>query len=145
MDKYKLYNSIKRELLKRPNIQKSDIELKGFSYGLLRELFRTYTVLEYVVSEYCCYGEDICCWQEVEGENFGWLWLRKRGLSWQFEIEKSLYNSLKRYKKELYNRKIFYLDLEQVIWVQIPLRDVAKEDYSIIFDKNKLIKDFVNN
>ena len=40
MDKYKLYNSIKRELLKRPNIQKSDIELKGFSYGLCKIFYQ---------------------------------------------------------------------------------------------------------
>lgn len=145
MNKYKLYNTIKRDLLKRPNIKKSDIQLKGFSYSLLRELFQRYAVAEYVVSEYCCYGEDHCCWQEVEGETFGWIWLRKGGISRHFELEKSLYSSLKRYKKELYNRKIFYVETNKMVWVQIPLRDIAKEDYSIIFDKTKSVKDLQDN
>lgn len=145
MNKYKLYNTLKRELLKRPNIKKSDIQLKGFSYSLLRELFQKYAVEEYVVSEYCCRGEDHCCWQEVEGETFGWVWLTKGGISRHFAIEKSVYNSLKSYKNELYNRKIFYVDLGNIIWVQIPLRDVAKKDFSIIFNKTKSVKDLLNN
>ena len=145
MNKYKLYNTIRRELLSRKNINRGDIELKKFSYSLLRELFQNYAVAEYVVSEYCCYGEDHCCWQEVEGETFGWIWLRKGGISRHFEIEKSLYKSLKKYKNELYGRKIFYIDKGKTVWVQIPLRDIGKEDFSIIFDKTKSVKDLQDN
>ncbi len=145
MNKYKLYNTIRRELLSRKNINRGDIELKKFSYSLLRELFQNYAVAEYVVSEYCCYGEDHCCWQEVEGETFGWIWLRKGGISRHFEIEKSLYKSLKKYKNELYERKIFYIDKGKTVWVQIPLRDIGKEDFSIIFDKTKSVKDLQDN
>lgn len=145
MDKYKLYNSIKRDLVIRHKFKKSDIQLRGFSYSLLRELFQKYAVQEYVVSDYCCRGEDHCCWQEVEGETFGWIWLTKGGISRHFALEKSLYDSLKRYKKELYSRKIFYIDTCSFIWVEIPLRDVAKSDFTIIFDKTKPVKDLQNN
>ena len=90
---------------------------------------------EFVSYKYCCKGEDYNCWLNVEGIDYGWLWLDKDPI----EMPEILFNytldTLKSYRKILYKRKMFVIEKNDKIIIHIFLRDINKTDYVIVFSK----------
>ena len=41
----------------------------------LRSLFEQYQLDEIAIENYCCYGDERCCWIDIEGPGHGWLWV----------------------------------------------------------------------
>ena len=132
MNKYKLGNIIKKELLK--SFKNSEIHKMKFSFSYLNKLCNTYPIIEYLFNYYCCYGEDICCWQDEEV-----CWMRAANIK---ELNSKIYQSLKKSLKKnfnIYNRKIWIAENNKMICFCIPLRDSIKEDIILVFDKNKML------
>lgn len=136
MDKYKLYNSVRKQLHEKFPDEK--IEKKKFSYNHLESLFN-----QYHLSEYCeeyfdgPHGEDNSFWYEVEGENHGWLFIKHKRKNRREALHKYVMKTLrsKYLKKHLQNRNIYYMENNRAVWYCIPLRDVKTYDIYIIFDK----------
>lgn len=133
MDLYKLHN------IGRKNIQLSPgdtITRKKYSINYLKDLANKYEMREFLEYDYCCRGEDHNCWVEVEGIDYGWLWLEKNPK----EMPKILFNHatniLKHYRKILYRRKMFIVENDNRITIFIFLRDKNKSDYVLTFAKN---------
>lgn len=137
MDKYKLYNREKRRLEKKFKGHNYRIEKKKFSYGLFNELFDKYHLKEFCETWYDS-QEDTDTWYEVEGESYGWMWMnhkpskRREGL--RNYVMKVLHE--KNLKPHLYNRNVFYIEMEEYVWVVLPLQDIRAYNLSFIFTKN---------
>jgi len=135
MNTYKLNNIIKKDLLK--TFKNEQISKKHFSFKLLRQLCETYPVIEFTEHDYCCYGEDKCCWID---ENT--CWYRRTTIK---NRNKLIYQGLKRGLKRktnkfnIYNRNVFIGENDKYITYCIPLRDVDKTDYYLIFDKTNIL------
>lgn len=136
MNTYKLSNIIKKEFV-HDKKRFGKHRAMNLSFAYLRELFDTYYVSEWTEFDYCCRGEDCNCWIDVESS-----WLRLRPMTDQ-EYNNRIYSSIKRdinsrlSKKRIGKRKIYIAENNRVILVCIPLRDVAKHDHYIIFDKTR--------
>ena len=65
----------------------------------------------------------------------------RRGNYSEMKLNKRIYKSLKRFLKNkipnLYERKIFIGENSKTIFFVIPLRDIIKEDITLVFEKNK--------
>lgn len=141
MTRYKLYNSVRQSLIKKFGFKPHQIKQVSFSYKLLQDLLNSYRC-EYIIDNYCCHGEDFCCWQDVDSS-----WVR---LSNRNEIKvnrvcfKSFKDAVKYIKKSnkdfsIYDRKMFLCERKGVVWVLIPLRDVCNDDFAFCFDKTKVL------
>ena len=132
MDLYKLHNIGRKKIRLSPN---DTISRKKYSVAYLKELANKYEMREFVSYKYCCKGEDYNCWLDVEGIDYGWLWLDKDPI----EMPKILFNYtldiLKSYRKILYKRKMFVIEKNDKIIIHIFLRDINKTDYVIVFSK----------
>ena len=91
---------------------------------------------EFLAYDYCCEGEDHNCWIEVEGIDYGWLWLKKDPKKMPKILFDHAIGILKAYRKALYQRKLFVVENEDKIVIFTFLRDVCKSDYVLTFAKN---------
>lgn len=137
MTTYKLYNSEKRELIKKFGFKPHQIKQISFSYTLLHNLIEKY-LCEYIISHYCCYGEDICCWKDLET-----CWMSEKGLERNrvcLSDFRSVVRKIEDKSFSVYKRKMFICEKKNSIWVIIPLRDIIKQDFGFCFDKTKVFK-----
>lgn len=112
------------------------------SFSYLNNLFNTYYVSEWCMFEYCCRGEDYNCWIDVESS-----WIRLGEKMTDKEYNDKIYRSIKgsineKLTKQQIGKRSVFIDenaRKNSIVVCIPLRDVAKYDHWIVFDKNHLI------
>lgn len=141
MTRYKLYNTIRQNLIKKFGFKPHQVKQISFSYKILQELLNKYKC-EYIIDNYCCYGEDFCCWQDVESS---WLRLDKRSDKVVNQLcLKDFKCDLKYIVKEnkmfsIYDRKMIISERKDTIWVLIPLRDLCKKDFAFCFDKTKIL------
>ena len=141
MNKYKLYNTVRKELINTFGFKPHNIKQISFSYKVLRELLEKY-YCEYIVDNYCCYGEDTCCWQDVESS---WLRTTKRNNKEVNQLcLKDFKSDLKHIIKEnklfsIYDRKMIISERKDTVWVIIPLRDVYRKDYAFCFNKTRTL------
>ena len=138
MNKYKLGNIIKKDLLK--TFKNEEIRKEKFKFSKLNELFRNYSVHEYIFKHYCCYGEDNCCWIDEES---GWIRLANKKVS-EEKLNKRMYSSIKGIIKEIFKgeetkRTVFIAENDEIIVYAFPMRDKTKEDIFISFLKNEKI------
>lgn len=130
MDRYKLMNTIKRDLLKDPHHYKSFKKVR-YSRKLLRDFFDNHDCVEYCWFHYCCYGEDKNCWID---EDVNWM----SGYS-QKALNKTLmrrtFRLMNGLPKSGYNINIFVVETDKNITVVIPLRNLYKYDLYISFNK----------
>lgn len=109
----------------------------------LRFLFEQYELDEIAIENYCCYGDERCCWIDVEGPGHGWLWTSHD----QKDMPKILWRYLKGhmdgYMDKLYKRKAFLYtrddlyskekEKDKYLIYVIPMRDIARYDIYITF------------
>ena len=135
MNKYKLNNIIKKDLLK--TFKNTEITKKKFSFALLNSLCKNYEITEYVIEHYCCYGEDENCWVD---EEVGWLSCGKYKNDKE-GLNRCVYRQIKKFLKndikDLSSRKIFIGENNYNIFYVIPLRDRLKQDITLVFAKDK--------
>ena len=135
MNSYKLNNIIRKECVKDKK-RFGEAKKMDFSFAYLRDLFDKYYVSEWTTFDYCCKGEDYNCWIDVESS-----WIR-HGEKNDIKYNNRIYHAIKcemnrRFnKKRIGRRRIYVQENEKVICVSIPMRDVAKHDHYLIFDKN---------
>lgn len=142
MNRYKLSNIIKKKLLSR--FSSSDIKSQTFSYKVIHDYFKQYGLVEWCVDSFCCYGEDNCCWQDVEN---GWILnsSKYKNITDLSEKNQIVYSYLKRFirgscnKEELGKRTMFICENEDSLWVVLPLRDKIKQDIYLVFAKDERI------
>lgn len=137
MTKQKLYNRELRKIKKRfPKDIK--IEKKKFSFGLLNELFDKYHLKEFCETYYDN-QEDKDTWYEVEGEKYGWIHVGTNKNKIHDKLKEHVMGILhsKHLKHELYKRNIYQFEIEDFVWIIIPLSDITTYDISMIFTKNK--------
>lgn len=137
MNKYKLGNIIKRDFLKR--FKDDEISKHRFSFAYLNSLFKKYKVSEYSIHHYCCYGEDVNCWVDVDS-----AWMDNGHISDE-ELNRRIYRDFKHIAKffnakALSKRKVFVGENDDYIFYCFPMRDAEKQDVYIIFDKKVHIK-----
>lgn len=137
MTNYKLSNIIKKSL--KRSYKESQIQKKRFSFSLLNHLFSKYEVMEFVENHYCCMGEDICCWTDVENAWLKDLAIKEKNLLLYKEVKKSIRQSKKKSNFSLSTLNIFVCEDSNCITVAIPLRIFLKTDIFISFNKNTLI------
>lgn len=134
MDLYKLNNTISHILTQYKDIK---ITRPRYSISLFKDLMKKYYINSTYEYHYCCQGEDHNCWVDVEGIDFGWLFLDYP----EEQMPEVLYNRfmkiIKKHRIYLYRRKLFYIDSKDAISIVVPLRDVCKTDYLIVFAKEK--------
>ena len=131
----KLTNIIASEL-KEFKPQRVKISLRH-----LRSLFKQYVLDEISIKNYCCYGDEDCCWIDIEGPGHGWLWTDHD----QKDMPKILWQYLKGhmagYMDKLYKRKAFLYtrddlysnEKDKYLIYVIPMRDIARYDIYITF------------
>lgn len=133
MNLYKLHNVGRKNIQLSPN---DNIIRKKYSVAYLKELANKYEMREFLSYNYCCYGEDCSCWIDVEGINYGWLWLNNE----PEEMSKLLFDmaltTIKSHRDILYKRKMFVVENNDKIIIYFFLRDVIKRDYILTFIKN---------
>lgn len=139
MNKYKLGNIIKKDLLK--SFDNSEISKKKFSFAYLNDLCNTYPIAEFVFDHYCCYGEDTCCWQDEER-----CWMSGPKTTAK-SINRRIYKALKRTLKhdskyDICKRNVFVAEDKKCVVFSIPLRDICKEDIVLVFDKTCSIEEY---
>lgn len=139
MNRYKLGNIIKKDLLKK--FDNSEISKKKFSFSCLNKLCHAYPIAEFIINHYCCYGEDFCCWQDEER---GWMnGPNTTAKSINRRIYKSLRKTFKRNSKyDICKRNVFIAEDDKCVVFSIPLRDISKEDVVIVFDKTYSIEEY---
>lgn len=132
MNLYKLHNIARKSLRLSPN---DTLSRKKYSVGYLKELATKYEMREFLEFSYCCRGEDHNCWMEVEGLDYGWLWVNEDPATMPQKLFNHALGILKSHRNHLYNRKMYVIENEDFITVMIYLRDVNKNDYSLTFGK----------
>ena len=132
MNLYKLHNVGRKYIRLSPG---DTLTRKKYSVGYLKELAEKYEMREFLEYSYCCRGEDHNCWIEVEGLDYGWLWLNED----PEEMPKLLFDRalsvLKSHREALYKRKLFVFEDEKRVIVYAFLRDVCRNDFIITFAK----------
>lgn len=135
MNAYKLNNIIKKDLLK--SFKNDEITKEKFSYHKLNDLFKNYSVHEFLFKSYCCYGEDFCCWIDEESS---WMRLSNKKAS-EYDLNREMYKTIKRLVKDTFQgnenkRTVFIAENDNTVVYAIPMRDVNKQDIFISFIKN---------
>lgn len=133
MNLYKLHNVGRKNIRLSPG---DILSRKKYSVGYLKSLAEQYEMREFLEYDYCCRGEDHNCWIEVEGIDYGWLWLDKDPKEMPELLFNHALNILKTHRKELYQRKIFVVENEDKISIFVFLRDICRSDYILTFAKN---------
>jgi hypothetical protein len=135
MDRYKLSNVIKKEMLKDSRIK--TIKKQRFSFKSFKQLCQTYRIDEWTIWHYCCKGEDQYCWIDAESS-----WVRCKGFS-DKEINMKIYVMIKRdiiydYKdqKNIGKINVFIGESDDTIFLCIPTRDKSKCDHWVCFNKS---------
>lgn len=132
MNLYKLHNVGRRHMIVSPG---DTVTRKKYSVGYLKELANKYEMREFLEYSYCCRGEDHNCWIEVEGIDYGWMFLDHE----EAEMPKVLFDHalgiLKHYRKTLYKRKMFIVENDDKITAYVFLRDICKNDFILTFAK----------
>lgn len=124
----KLANTLTAELREFKPIRKK-ISLKH-----LRYLFSQYEVEEICVKNYCCYGEDTCCWYDVEGIDFGWLFLDHAKEEMPSILLNYVKDHMRPYMDSLYKRRAFIYQKDSLLYYVIPMRDLGTYDIYITFN-----------
>ena len=136
MNKYKLGNIIRKDML--DGFNKNEVSKHRFSFGYLNKLCKKYKISEYTIHNYCCYGEDICCWVDAEH-----TWMSNEYLS-DKELNERIYKNVKHIIKSLnvniFKRKIFVSENDKYIIYCFPMRDISREDIYLVFEKNCLVE-----
>lgn len=123
----KLSNTLTAELRKfKPKRVK--ISLKH-----LRYLFAQYEIEEVSIKNYCCYGEDKNCWIDIEGIDYGWLFVDHTKEEMPFILLKYLKDHIHGYMDSLYKRRAFIYKEDNHLIYLIPMRDIAKYDVYVSF------------
>ena len=134
MTLYKLNNTIIKKIQNQKDVK---ISRPKYSIGLFKSLMQDYYIHGTYEYHYCCEGEDHNCWVDVEGLDFGWLFLDYP----EEQMPEVLYNRfmkmIKKHRIYLYRRKLFYMETKDSISILVPLRDICKTDYLIVFAKEK--------
>ncbi len=136
MDLYKLHNIARKNLKLTPN---DTLSRKKYSVGYLKELAEKYEMREFLELSYCCHGEDNNCWMEVEGLDYGWLWIDKDPETMPERLFNHALNILKSYRKHLYNRKMYVIESDDYVMIFVYLRDINSNDYVLTFGKKSEI------
>ena len=123
----KLTNTLTAEL------RKYNPSRKRFSRKFLRNLFSRYKVKEVCIEHFCCLGEDVPCWYDVEGPSHGWLFLDHKPEEMSKVLMDYVFGHFMPYEKQLYKRKIFYYRKNDYLMITIPIRDLALFDIHISF------------
>lgn len=133
MNLYKLHNVGKRNICLSPD---DTLFRKKYSVDYLKSLAEKYEMREFLEYSYCCRGEDHNCWIEVEGIDYGWIFLNYK----EAEMPKVLFDHalsiLKHYRRILYKRKMFVVENSDKITIYIFLRDICKNDFILTFAKH---------
>lgn len=101
-----------------------------YNSKLIKNLLKKYKDYEMIEDYYCCYGDDVNCWQEYIGEG-NW------GLT-----KKDVKNNINYRIKELNcvlseNNRCYIYETEEEICIYIYSRDIIKMDLRIYFYKSK--------
>lgn len=107
---------------------------KKISLGHLRYLFASYKLEEICIKNYCCYGEDIACWYDVEGTDFGWLFLEHTKEEMPSILLKYIKDHMRGHMDSLYKRRAFITQKDNLLTYVIPMRDLEKYDIYITFN-----------
>lgn len=107
----------------------------------LRSLFEQYQLDEIAIENYCCYGDERCCWIDVEGPGHGWLWVGHDQKDMPKILWRYLKNHMAGYMDKLYKRKAFLYtrddfyskEKDKYLIYVIPMRDIARYDIYITF------------
>lgn len=107
----------------------------------LRSLFEQYELDEIAIENYCCYGDERCCWIDVEGPGHGWLWTSHDQKDMPKILWRYLKNHMAEYMDKLYKRKAFLYtrddfysnEKDKYLIYVIPMRDIARYDIYITF------------
>lgn len=124
----KLSNTLTAELRKF-NPKRIKISLKH-----LRYLFTHYTVEEICIKNYCCYGEDTPCWYDIEGMDYGWLFLDHTKEEMPSVLLNYVKGHMNKYMDSLYKRRAFIFQRDNCLTYVIPMRDLAQYDIYITFN-----------
>ena len=107
---------------------------KKISLKHLRYLFTHYKVEEICIYNYCCYGEDVACWYDVEGTDHGWLFLDHTKEEMPSILLKYVKGHMHGHMDSLYKRRAFITQKDNLLTYVIPMRDLAKYDIYITFN-----------
>ena len=132
MNLYKLHNIARRTIKVKPG---EKLYTKKYSVQYLNSLAEQYEMREFLELRYCCRGEDHNCWIDVEGIDYGWLWIDKKPEEMPKLLFEMALGALKASRKTLYQRKIYVLESDNAIQLYVFVRDVAKCDYVLSFAK----------
>lgn len=125
MLKYNLLNK-ELEFYKLKNMTKVD---SNYSKKLITSLFAKYKYFGMTESHYCCYGDEICCWQEF-CEVGNWSLTTKQVKS---EILRNIKWSNKWLDSSKYPDRFHVYKNEESTHVYIYMRDKTQKDFAIWF------------
>lgn len=127
----KLVNCIYKDLRRTKPLS---ITRQKLSLKRLKSVFRQDYDTNYIQKHYCCIGEDTNCWTDVEGLDYGWLFLDYPPEKMPKILYKNLMYHVRPHLSKLYGRKVFtakYKDGTEVI--VIPMRDFAQYDLYVSY------------
>ena len=134
MDNYKLSNIIKKDLKKR--FEEKEIQKRKMNLKYIKSLLEKYPTKEFSESWYDGKHEDFCCWQDVEGLRYGWIWCDKTIKDTDKKIKDMFIGCCKEFNKKCPNRNIFIAENDSVIWIVLPMRNANRKDVCMILNKS---------
>lgn len=132
------------KIIELNNIIEKELSNRGLSYtkvpfckSFIRELYNQYKLIEVAKYHYCCYGPYLNCWIEVEGIDYGWLFLDYTEEEMPKVLLRKIFNWIK-YARFPFGRHIFKVETKNAVYIILPGRDLrrAKADYILSFGKN---------
>ena len=103
------------------------------SLSHLRSLFQETQIKEIAVENYCCFGDERCCWIDIEGPSCGWLFANHKPSEMPQVLFKYVKGHMRQYMDILYKRKAFTYNTDGYLYYVIPMRDIARYDIYICF------------
>lgn len=133
----KLVNRIYKELAR---VSGDKPKRMGFSFQMIHKLFQEYKDIEVAQVHYCCCGDEFSCWTDVEGIDYGWMWLYRKKEDMPKYLYKYFCGLCEPYKKHLFARRSFLKTMRtkngDALVIVLPLRDVAHYDIWLSFSNS---------
>lgn len=138
--RYQLMNTLIREY-RNKNDNPNEVWTEYYNEKYLEGLIDTFKHIEILDKEYCCHGPFINCWQDIEGEGYGWIWIEHPEEEWHDLLVSWIKGRFKEFSRVLKGKKVIHIwnETYQIRRVVLPMRDTEyKRDVIISFSDNEL-------
>lgn len=131
--RYQLMNTLLREY-RNKNDDPKKVWTEYYNSKHLMGLIDEFKHIELLEKHYCCHGSFISCWQDVEGEGYGWIWYGHSKEEHHGLIVDLVKKQIKEFSRVLKGKKVIHVwnETRKVRQVILPMRDTKYKKDVII-------------